>query len=329
MSQGNSNNEEIDLGQIFNVIKNFFRSVLKSIASIVLFYKKKWILFTTICIIGGILGYFLDKKLNLDKEFVQEIILEPKKDTGEYIYGFLENMESRLGSESFLKKLKLDSTQVLNLKQITLEPILQYSDVLDYFKNVYGEKDAHHIIDELDPELLESKKYRKFYKYHKLTIYFKNAIPDNNNIVKAFLDYISSNAYYDKILTFEINQVKLDLQKNKETLVFVDEYLDKLSKNPIHQEKEIVVYAEASEIPTISSLLEKKNELMHIINRQEKFLILDKNLFEIVEYGNIISQKAVIYKRMIILLPILICIFISMFFFLKNSIKRMDDFIRE
>ncbi|MHA7059225.1 hypothetical protein ACWGOQ_0018505 [Aquimarina sp. M1] len=325
-----NDDEIIDIKPLFNAIKGVFKGLLKALVAIVLFYKRNLILFLVLGILGAIGGYFLDKKLEITKTFSQEIILEPKYGTNNYIYDFVEGLEKNLKNGAFLRKLQIDSVQVSNIKKIELEPVIQATDVLDGLHLKYGDQDFfHHIIDEYDEETLEDEKYRNFYKYHRLQLYFNSESSDEKAVSKALLSYIQSNEHYSKQLSLKLKQTKYNLEKNRETLVYVEEYLDKLNKSQSNQEKEIIVYAEESEIPTISSLLKRKDDLLNVINQQEKILTLDKELFEVIEYGNIISQSVRIHKRFIILLPLILFALTSLIFLFINISRKINSFIKD
>ncbi|WP_299315607.1 hypothetical protein [uncultured Aquimarina sp.] len=329
-NQENIDDEIIDIKSIFNLISIGFKNFLKLFVSIILFYKKKVILFSILFVLGIVIGYFLDDKLKNSKIFYQEIIIEPKYDTNNYIYDFIESLEYKLTDKSFSGKLQIDSSQISNLKQITLKPIIQVTDVLDNLKFKYGNQEFfQNILENYNEKTLEGSKYRNFYRFHKLKLYFKKESSNNEKLSKGILSYIDTNQYYNKSLDLNIKQTKFSLEKNKETLIYIEEYLDKLNKNPVNQQKEITVYAEESEISTISSLLKRKNDLITIINEQERILTLDKDLFDIIEYGDITSEPVGVHKRLVILLPLFLCLVSSLLFFLFYAYNWINSFIKD
>ncbi|WP_299212965.1 hypothetical protein [uncultured Aquimarina sp.] len=328
MSEEKTNNIEIDLGQFFKSIIKGFKSLLKLLIKALLFYKKKWVLFSILFVAGAIGGYFLEKAFALNKRHKQEIILEPKYDTTSYIYEFVDNLNIKFKDKLFLKEIDLDSTDIKYLKKITLEPIIQSKDVLDELQRTYkGQNFFNQFMDGYEDEALNSEKYKSFFKNHKLTLIFKGGNENNAKVSKQLLGFISSNEYYNKELSLTLKQTKSNLEKNKETLVFVEEYLKKLSKKPFNQNKEIIVVGGDSEIPTIASLLDRKESLMRIISFQEKLLELDTKLFDIIEYGNVVRHPVGIHKRIIVLLPVLLCFFVSIIFLFKNSTGKLENFI--
>ena len=58
----NSQDQEIDLGQIGKGIKNFFNGIVNSVFDFIFFLKKKKIIIGILFVTGIISGYLLDQK---------------------------------------------------------------------------------------------------------------------------------------------------------------------------------------------------------------------------------------------------------------------------
>jgi len=330
MSEGKTNNIEIDMGQFFKTLLKGFKGVLKILVAAFLFYKKKWLLFSILFIIGAVGGYFLEKAFDLNKRYKQEIVLAPNYNTSPYIYGFIESLDTKFKDKPFLKKIALDSIDLLHLKKITLKPIVESTDILDELQLKYnGQNFFKHFMENYSDEAYTEGKYKNFYKHHMLTLVFTNKSANNGNVSKQLLNYLSSNEYYNKTLSLTLKQTQSNLDRNKETLAFVEEYLDKLSKKPFNEDKEIIVVGEESKIPTIASLLDKKENLQNKISFQERVLSLNTKLFDVVEQSSVVRFPIAIYKRAIVLAPILLCVLVSIIFLLKYSSGRIEEFIND
>lgn len=330
MTKEKTNNIEIDLGQFFKSLVKGLEWLLRVILSAFVFYRKKWILFA-ILFLGGIgVGYVLEKIFSLNDRYKQEIVLAPVNDTKSYLYDFVESLELKFRDKEFLKKIELDSTDIKYLKKIELEPIKETTDILDALQNKYkGQNFFKHFMENYSDESLKGRKYKAFYRHHKLRFIFKQKSSNNSKISKQLLGYLSSNVYFNKELSLMITQKEKNLERNKKTLVFVEDYLDKLSKNPINEEKEIIVIGEESKIPTITSLLGKKENLMDKITEQERFLELNTKLFDIVESSNVVRFPKRIHKRIIIWFPLSLCFLVSLIFLWKEYSIKLEDFINK
>ena len=68
MSGESKREEEIDIEQLLDYIKRFFIYILKLVVSVVLFYRKKWVMFFVLLIIvisGYVLNQFSSEKTYL------------------------------------------------------------------------------------------------------------------------------------------------------------------------------------------------------------------------------------------------------------------------
>ncbi|WP_299434164.1 hypothetical protein [uncultured Aquimarina sp.] len=320
--------EEVNLSYIVRNIVKAFKSVLKIFVSIFLFYKKKWILFVGLLIIGAVGGYFLESKGNYGKRYTQEIIIEPKYDSQEYIYDLVDNLNIKLRDSIFLQKANIDSASIAYFKNAKIEPIIRATDVLKKLHLEYGDKEYfHHIIEQYDAQTLEDERYKNFYKYHRLIFNFKMKNAENTKISENILSYIRSNDYYDKALSWRLKKTKEELDYNKSTVAYIEKYLERLLNNPLEKEDKFIVVGKEEEIPTIASLLARKQSLLNIIRRQEEILTLDNELFSIVEKGDVIFYQAGLLQRMLVRVPILLVFLVSLLFILKQLPSKLIEYI--
>ena len=314
----NKEDELISVKPLFDSIASAFKSLLRILVSIIVFYKRKALLFAILIVVGIIIGFFLDKSLKTDTIIKQEVVLRPNYDVETYLYPFIKELQSNLGNTVFFKKIKFKEDQALNIQSIELKPIIEATDVLDGLHVEYGDKEYfHHIIEDYDKRTLEDEKYRSFYKYHKLKVVFKRESAENDKVSNLILDYISSNDYFNKLLSLNIQQARSNLNYNKETLGFIDEYLMKTSSSTSDQSQGVIIFGKESELTTISSLIQRKIELLEKINEIEEKLLLDNELFNILEYQNVISVKKEHYKRMVFLMPVFLFALTSLLFLIK------------
>mgnify|MGYP000057620634 CR=1 FL=1 len=87
----NSQDQEIDLGQIRIGIKKFFNGIINSIFDVIFFVKKKIIVIGTLFLIGIVLGFFIDK----NPVYTQDITVIPNFGSNEYLYKKVENNKEK------------------------------------------------------------------------------------------------------------------------------------------------------------------------------------------------------------------------------------------
>ena len=97
----NSQDQEIDLGQIGTGIKSLFNGIINSVFDFIFFLKKKIIVVGVLFVLGVVLGILLDKK----HSYIQKMILIPNFGSNEYLYQKIEQIDTKLREEddSFFK----------------------------------------------------------------------------------------------------------------------------------------------------------------------------------------------------------------------------------
>ncbi len=322
MSEQNQN-EEIDLMQLFGMVKEFFKKFLRLVVEVVLFFKKKIVLFLILGLLGAGLGFFMDQYQGKKDAFVQEIIIEPKYDSVDYIYGFIEDLKDDFKDEAYIKRLGLTVEQVGEVTDITLEPIIKPSEVLEELQDKEGFTEIY------DDELLRKKKYRSFYSLHKLTISFASKDQKNTKLTNIILDYLRTNEYFTKLVKLELEQTKSSLEQNRKSLKFVNDYLTNLSENPSSKDEGSFVFASESETPTVSSLFKRKQELIKLISEDQKDLELNKEVYTLVENTGIIAKRKKLIGRLMFNLPLVLIGLISLLYFFRYLSKSVVRFVNE
>ena len=114
----NSQDQEIDLGQIGTGIKNFFSGIVNSIFDFIFFVKRKIVIIIGLLIIGLVLGYFLDKTT---KKYTSEIIVAPNIGGSDYLYSKINLIKSKLKEDdkSFFKSIGISDIE--NVLKIELD----------------------------------------------------------------------------------------------------------------------------------------------------------------------------------------------------------------
>ncbi|WP_109098904.1 hypothetical protein [Aquimarina sp. AU58] len=330
---GNENyKDEVDVMQIFGMFRKLFKSFLRSVISVIRFYKKKVILFSILLVIGAVIGFFLDQNQDTKGKYIQEIIIEPKYNSAKYIYDFVEELENNFQDGIFLNKLGISLDHAKNIKKITVEPVVKGTDVLDNLQKRYKNKEFFKdVMEAYEEDQLKEEGFRDFYKHHKLTINFDKASEHNSKTTSSILEYIKSNKYYQEISDLTLKQKKIDIERNKKSLQFIDVYLSNLEKSPLKAENEAIIISSGSELPMVSiaSLLQKKELLIELINDQERALILDKEIFSFVDYGDVISKRKKLLNRMMILIPMLLIGLVSLFYFLRYLNGEIKEFVKD
>lgn len=331
MNQTHSN-DEIDLGQLFKMIGTFFKRVIRLFLAVLLFFKRKALLLISLFIVGAIAGYFIDNYGDAKFEYVQQITLEPNYESTKFLYDFIEDFKDNgVRDEENLKKIGISIEQIENVKEITLEPIVQATAVLDHLQERYEDKDFFKdVMEAYDEDELEEDKYLEFYKYHRLTFVFKSASSLNNKLTNTVLDYFKSNLYFKEVANLKIKQYENNLSQSQASLTFVNEYLDAINQTSTQNTSQsTIVIAEEGKAVTVASLLEQKEELLKSISKLERKILLGEHVFATVNYGDVIQQKKSLGRRLLFILPFVLCGIVIGVYFLKYIFRKMNTFANQ
>ena len=128
----NSQDQEIDLGQIGKGIQNFFQGIINSFFDLIFFLKKKIIIVGSLFIIGVALGYFLDK----NGSYTQDILVIPNFRSNEYLYKKIDFLNSRIieNDSVFFKSIGVSNSEIIGKLEIkAVNGVFQFVNQVSVF----------------------------------------------------------------------------------------------------------------------------------------------------------------------------------------------------
>jgi len=231
-TNNSTNNDEIDLGQLFQLIGRAFQKLFNFIGSIfngifhaiilfLLFLQKNFLVLAISLVVGAVAGFILDT-IKTEK-FVSKMVVEPNFNSVQQLYNnidFYNDLAKAEDSLALSTALDLESGEAASIHQIFVD---SYSDENQKIK-LFDE-----FIRELDSTTVKALDYESYLKnfnsldarFHQITV-----ISTNNTIAKkmqpALISSISANDYFK--LQKRINDENLALQDSiiKNQLVEVD-----------------------------------------------------------------------------------------------------------
>lgn len=326
MSQSKTSEEEIDLMQVFKILKQFFIKILKQFFSILTFYKKKWIFFSLLIVIGAVIGYFIDRSTGATI-YEQEVIIEPKHGSTSYLYSFIDKMPYRLGDERFVRSLGLEPIWAENIKSIKLEPVIVMKDVMNQLHHDYNDQTSYQILTDYAEEDMASEKFRNFYTHHRLIVFFKSNQEYNNKITESILKNISDNDYFRNQIDYKFSEVTFELKKNNASLQFIDQYLHKLTTDTTKNNQDVIILADETQTTTIAALLKQKASLLRAIKENKETLNLEKEVFNTVSDSHVVVRKKKIYSKALMLFPFWLFILVSIIYFIRYLYKELQRLV--
>ncbi|WP_349664660.1 hypothetical protein IZU89_06870 [Cellulophaga lytica] len=204
--QPQQSSEEIDLGQLFQLIGNAFKKLFAFIASIfkgvfhvimlfLLFIQKHFIKFVIAGVVGVGLGVYLD--LRKQDIFVSSMVVEPNFNSVQQLYNnvsFYNELAKAQDSISLANALKITSSEAASIKKLEIESYSDENQKVLLFDKFIRELDST-TVKNLDFEAYLENFNTFDARFHKI-----NLISTNSTVAKkaqpAIVKSISSNTYF-------------------------------------------------------------------------------------------------------------------------------------
>jgi len=215
--------EEIDLGQLFQLIGNAFKKLFNFIGNIIkgffgiiisflLFIQKHFIKFVAAFIIGVIGGYILDKTKT--PKYISTMVVEPNFNSVQQLYNnidFYNDLAEAEDSTALASALKITVSEAASIKKLYLDSYADENQKLKSFDN---------FIKGLDTTTIKAIDYEAYLKnfnsvdarFHKISMESTNSYVAKK-AQPAIINSISSNDYFK--LQKKINDQDLGLKKKK------------------------------------------------------------------------------------------------------------------
>ena len=313
----NSQDQEIDLGQIGTGIKNFFNGIVNSIFDFIFFVKKKIVIIGLLFVVGVVLAFLLDPKI-----YNHEISVIPNFGSNEYLYQKIEQIDTKLREEddSFFKELGIK-----NPKDVVGIEIEAYPAIYNFVNN--KEQGNNFELIKLMAEdgdidkIMQGEITSKNYYHHKISIKTKGRLK-KEEFITPVLNYLNANPY------FEIQQKVY--QKNLADKIALNDSLVKQIDNLIvllssNNSSGTISISEKNSIP---ELVEKKDRLIS----EKQYLLTNVNIFDkiIKEESSIINIRD--YKPLLlnnkILFPVILILMYLILYALLNTYKNQETRIK-
>ncbi len=291
----NSQDQEIDLGQIGTGIKNFFNGIINSIFDFIFFVKKKIIIVGVLFIAGIALGYFLDQ----EHGYTQDITVIPNFGSNEYLYKKVEFLNSRIieNDEQFFKSIGVKNSKTIGKLEIkAINGIFGFVNMRDNEQNFELIKLMAE--DGNIEEIIKNDVTSKNFYLHNITFKTDEKV-NQKEVIDPILNYFQENSFYKKQQKIYQDNTNDKIKFNDSLIHQIDNLIVKLSENKSASNVTI------SENKGISELINKKDELV----KESQYLKINKHEYEdIIKTQNVslnnVNTKG-LNNKMKLLLPFL------------------------
>lgn len=319
----NSQDQEIDLGQVFSKIGSFFSNLVDKFFDFIFFLIKNSIIIIVLLVIGVGLGYFLDKT---SKTYNHEIIVSPNFDSVDYLYSKVNLLEAKKKDNDTVFFSNLGITNVKKLGKIEIEPIV------DLYKFITSKKENFDLIklmaeDGSLDKIVKDEVTSKNYPFHLIKFSTSKTVSEEA-IIKPLLAYFNDSEYFNIIKEQYLENTSDKMRANDSTITQINTLLNDFSKSTATNQKsdKLVYYNENN---NLNDIIKTKTELEKE-NLDLKFGLInnDKVVKDISVATNIINTKGT-KGKMKLILPIFF-VFVFLFFhlfrnFYKDQLQKRNQ----
>ena len=312
----NSQDQEIDLGQVFSKIGGFFSNLVDKFFDFLFFLIKNSIIIIILLVIGVGAGYFLDKS---SKTYNHQIIVSPNFGSTEYLYAKVNLLEAKKKENDTVFISNLGVKNVKEIGKIEIEPII---DVYQFISNKPENFELIKLMAEdgsLD-KIIKDEVTSKNYPIHVIK-FSTGKLLKEADVVNPLLDYFNDSEYYNRIKNQYIENTKIKMGANDSTTAQINTLLNDFSKTTSSNQKsdKLVYYNENNNlneiINTKNALVSEQGDLrMRLINNE-------KIIKEISVTTNIINTKGINGKLKLVI-PILFVFMFLLFHWFRGFYKK-------
>ncbi len=317
----NSEEQEIDLSQVSKKIGNLFQSFLDWIFDGVLFLKRNIIIISILFVVGAGLGFYMDKS---EKVYENQMIVIPNFESVDYLYAKVELLNSKIKERDYPFLTKLGIKDPEKIVRIEVEP------VIDIYRFIDNSDENFQMIKLMAEDgdiqkILKDNITSKNYKFH-LISFMTRGLTNRDKTSEPLLKFFNDSDYYRMVQKERINNIRLKIKTNEETIAQINGILNQFSSNTSSQQKsdKLIYYNENTQLNDVIKTKDQMvNELGHLNIEINNFQDIIKESSATI---NVRNTKA-LNGKMKLVLPVL---FVGMFlffgmlrsFYKKQMIKR-------
>ena len=239
--------DEIDLGQLFqiigngfkkffNFIENIFKGIFHIIILFLLFLQKHFIKFVVAGVVGLAIGIYLD--MNKEPVYVSSMVVEPNFNSVQQLYNninFYNELARAKDSTTLAEALGLSLTEASTLKKFEVESFSDENQKIQLFDRFVR------TLDSATQKVIDMENYLKNFNSFDARFHNISVIATNNEIVKkiqtAIINSISRNEYFKLQKNVSDENLKFQDSIYSRQLVDIDS-LQRLYKRVMEKEAE-------------------------------------------------------------------------------------------
>ena len=308
-----NNSDEIDLGQLFQLIGRGFNAVFRWFLRVFLYLKKNLLLLIGLVVVGLAIGYGLNKIIS--KKFKTDVIVKPQIESKNYLYDVVNEIQSNIKSKDtlFFQSIGVENIDFngLNIKISRVAEVGNSESDLKYLELLQSFENTDAIADIVRAELQNKSSFN-----HRITFYYKNA-DFGREFAQKVLNYINTNTYFNRFLEVYRSNANARIDEDQKLLTQVDQiitnYTTGLAAKGSTSTNERIVLDNQEQV-NIADIFEYKTGLIRDIEAKKLELEERTVPVSVINLGQPQVEQKSFFGKSIVLIPV---IFVSVFFILS------------
>ncbi|MEO2050408.1 MAG: hypothetical protein ABGX00_01495 [Allomuricauda sp.] len=303
--------DEIDLGQLFQLIGKGFDKLGTFILRIFIYLKKNVLILASLVVLGAAIGYGL-KFISSDKMQI-DVIVRPNLESKDYLYDVISEIETNIKTKNktFLDDVGIATNDIKGF-EILIEPVKKDAEEeaekqFDYLEVLQKFQNTDLISDILREELLKNTELN-----HRIS--FKYVNEGGAVIAKKLMDYINSNQYFTELLSVYSENSKSRIIQNEVLIKQIDTIIQAYSKNLGKSDNAIdvgKVVLQNEESLNVTGLLGLKTRLIEDTETKKMELEELSNPIGIINFGKPHRVNKTLFSKKTVQIPMVL---LSLFF---------------
>ena len=316
-----NNNEEIDLGDLFRLLKKGVQYILNLFLRFVAFILRHAIVLAVLIIIGAIAGYFLQKKSG---ELVKtEMIIASNFGSSEYVFNSVNQISYQINYKDTLALEKLGIPLGENVLKLEIKPIVNISRLSQEEETFLELVSESNFINEEE----KAKMFARYFRYYKVILSHPRKI-NSAKVLTNILQQLRDNPYYQEYNSVNLSFLNNQIKANERLILEIDSLVGNYSKAVSQQQQaSSTIYNSANNLD-LGVVIQNRNQVQNQLQYFYKEKVANAEFLRLVDLGtpSEIKDKGITSHK-IILIPLLLVLgYFGLIIFVKvvQKARKLD-----
>ena len=320
--------DEIDLGQLIELIKKLLRNVGNFLLRVFLYFKRNMLKLVGLMLVGLAISVALSQIIS--KKLKTDVIVRPNFESKNYLFDVVDEIEAniKVKNDIFFDAIDISiedlqgfHVEIAAIEDTEVETDASASVDMQYLEVLRNFKDESFVVDILRSELSE-----KSVVDYKIVFIYKDA-SKGPQVVKKLVDYINKNEYFDGLKEVYTSNAKSRIEKNTVVINQIDQLVDNFSKALLaeKQKSDGMVYMEKENNLNIPGLLNLKDKLSNEIEEKRLEIVQQTGVLRILNFGKTKTVKKEFFSQTHVLIPSVLVLAFLAFSFLQYVNRKSKE----